>query len=151
MSDLKTVSVPKWYWAIAGLSTLWYLFGFFVYYSSVKTSAEQYQEWVTSGLYTQGYVDYMLSIPTWATAAFAIATTAGVLGCVCLLLRRAWAKPLFVLALISSLLMYIHAFVLSGHAGDMPTSDYIIAGLVVVIAAFLIWFARMATGKGWLK
>lgn len=151
MSESPGIGVPKWYWAVAGLALLWYLFGFFVYYSSVTTSAEQYQEWVMFGKYTQGYVDYMLAIPSWVTAAFAIATTSGVLGCICLLMRRAWAKPLLIVALVSALLMYIYAFVLSGRAADLPPFDFIIAALVVGIAAFLIWFSRMSTGKSWLK
>jgi hypothetical protein len=151
MSETNQVDAPKWYWAISIGALLWYLFGFFVYYSSVTVTSEQLGKWVTDGTYTQDYVDYMQSIPSWATAAFAIATSSGVLASLCLLLKKKWAKLLFVVALISALIMYLQAFVLSGKASVFPGFDFVIAAFVVVIAIFLIWFSKMAAGKTWLN
>jgi hypothetical protein len=147
----STPSIPKIYWIISGLALLWYLFGLSVYYMSVSTSPETYKEWLDSGQYSAGYIEYMQTVPSWTWSAFAIATTSGVLACICLLLRRSWAVPLFIVSLIGSLVLYAYAYILSGKAGELPTSDYVVSALVVAVSSFMIWFSRKKKAKGILR
>ena len=42
---------------------------------------------------------FYTDLPIWATSAYAIAVTAGAIGCVLLLMRNLWAVPVFLISL----------------------------------------------------
>lgn len=140
MSD--NIKPPVLFWVISVIALLWYLFGVSTFVGSVMATPEGMQPSVDSGTLTQAYVDVLLNIPAWVTAAFGIATIGGAIASVCLLLRKKIAAPLFMISLAGALVMYVYMFVLSGKASVMPTSDFIIAGVVTIVTIFMIWFSR---------
>jgi hypothetical protein len=94
--------------------------------------------------------DFFTETPTWATAAFALGVNAGVLGSLFLLLRKAWAVPMFVLSLVSVIVQDIDAFVLRGGFSIVGVNGIIIPSMVVVIAIALLIYARSTKERGWL-
>ena len=149
MSD--NIKPPLLFWVISVIALLWHIFGAVQFTGSVMATPEGMQPYVDSGQLTQDYVDVLLNIPAWVTAAFGIATIGGAIASVCLLLRKKIAAPIFMLSLAGALVMYLYMFVLSGKANVMPTSDFIIAGVVTVVTIFMIWFARRKTASGILN
>ena len=87
----------------------------------------------------------------WAHSAYAIAVNAGVLGVIFLLLRKAWAIPMFVLSLIGALLQDLDAYVLRGALEHFETVWLVIPITVIVICVFEIWYSRAAKAQGWLS
>lgn len=146
-----TQKPPTLFWVISILSLLWYIFGSVQFFGSVMATPEGMAPYVESGQLTQDYVDVLLGLPAWVTAAFGIATLGGVLASICLLLRKKLAATLFVVSLIGALSMYLYMFVLSGKASVMPTSDFIIAAVVTVVTIFMIWFSRKKRARGILR
>ena len=65
------------FWFISGAALIWNLFGMMIYVSQVSATPEQLAE-----AYRPEQVEFLLGTPKWATAAFALAVTTGVLGCV---------------------------------------------------------------------
>jgi len=92
-----------------------------------------------------------LNTPKWATSAFAIAVNAGVLGSLFLLLRRAWAIPMFVVSLVAVLVQNLNSFVLTDTIALFGTTPVIIQSVIVAIALLLVWYARAAKRNGWLN
>lgn len=139
----EAIVVPKWYWAIAILAILWNLFGGFDYFNSVTMNEEYLAP------FGQEMIDFLKNMPMWAKGAWGIAILSAILGSVCLLLRNAWAFKLYVLAFIFMIISFAYQWT----ADDMPEVEggSIMTVVVFAIAIFLMWFARMAKRKNWLK
>ena len=94
---------------------------------------------------------FIQNAPSWATAAFAIATNAGALGCVLLLLRNGWAYPLFVVSLLGVLVQSFHDYAIAGGLEIFGGIGVGLTALVLVIGVFLIWYSKGAKDKGWIS
>lgn len=92
-----------------------------------------------------------IDIPILVTSAFAIAVFGGFLGCVGLLMRKKWARPLFIASLVGVLVQMFHWLVLSDVVAVYGPSSIIMPVIVIVIAGFLVWFSGQSTSKGWLN
>jgi len=134
------------FWLISGAGLIWNLFGFIVYYMQVTATPEQ-----LAAQYTPEQIEFMLSTPTWATSAFAIAVNAGVLGSLFLLLRKAWAIPMFILSLVAVLVQNLNSFVLNDVIAMFGTTPAIIQGAVLLIGIALLLYSRATKAKGWIS
>ena len=94
---------------------------------------------------------FLQETPDWATAAFAIATNAGALGCILLLLKKAWAYPLFIVSLLAVLAQNFHGFILADGMAVLGTGEVVLDILIIAIAAYLIWYSKGAKDKGWIS
>jgi len=77
-----TTKPATWFWIVSVLALLWNAMGDMAYIAQVTMSADALQALPEKerALYE--------SLPTWATAAFAIAVWGSTLGCILLLLRK---------------------------------------------------------------
>ncbi|MDH4107396.1 MAG: hypothetical protein OEW35_03705 [Gammaproteobacteria bacterium] len=144
MSDKRT-ALPRYYWVIAIVALLWNLIGVFAYVSQVTMTAEAIHSLPLEqqSLYTD--------VPAWATSAYAIAVTAGTIGCILLLLRNAWAVPVFLASLAGVLVQMYHAFVIAGAYRVLGPFSLVMPTLIVAIGIALIWFSRIAKEKRWIS
>lgn len=137
--------VPVWFWIVSGLALLWEAMGCYAYVTEVSMNAAQLDA------LSDGERQLMSSVPVWATAAFAIATWGGLAGAVGLLLRRNWARWLFIVSLIAVLVQFSWWFLVAGAAEVIGPSAYTMPVAVIVIGAILVWFSTMAAKRGWLR
>ena len=79
---------PRSFYIIGALALAWNLIGVAAFFGQVTGSPATLGE-------TPEQVAFYEQIPTWAVSAFAVATFAGVLACIVLLLRNKQAIPLF--------------------------------------------------------
>jgi hypothetical protein len=145
MTDESNVKTPMTHWLIGGAGLIWNLFGLMVYVMTVRATPEQLAQ-----QYNDAEIAFMNSVPVWATSANAIAVTAGVLACICLLMRRAVALPLFIVSLVALLVQDLHAFVLEDVVAVFGPVPAYIQGTVLLIAIGLIFYTRRAKNKGLL-
>ncbi|NNJ89200.1 MAG: hypothetical protein HKP53_07345 [Eudoraea sp.] len=93
----------------------------------------------------------MESTPAWVTAAFAIAVWFGAAGCIGLILRKKWAKSVLAMSLIGVILQTGYGFFMTNATevyGQLQA--VIIPVMVIVIAIFLVFFARLSERKLWI-
>jgi hypothetical protein len=133
------------FWFVGGAALIWNLFGLIVYFMQVSASPEQ-----LAANYDQEQIDLILNTPKWATSAFAIAVNAGVLGSLFLLLRKAWAIPLFWISLVAVLIQNVNTFVLTDTVALFGNTPVFIQSAITVIAVLLVWYSRATKNKGWL-
>ncbi len=147
MSEILNDKPPMTFWIVGGAALVWNLIGFVVYFTTMKMSPED------MAVFTQAQQNVLNSTPMWATSANAIAVNAGVLGSLLLLLRKAWAVPLFILSFAGILAQDLHFFVLANGlevwGTDAPIIKIHVA--VILIAPALILYARSAKAKGWIS
>lgn len=90
--------------------------------------------------------------PAWATAAFAIAVVSGAAGCLLLLLRKSVATYLFIASLVAMVVQVVAYLVMPGSAmniGPMEIAVFVLMPLA--LGAFLIWYAKRAKRKDWIR
>lgn len=138
---------PMWFWVVVAVLLLWNAVGVYQYFVLTGATAEQLE---AMGIEAP-VVEIMLGVPAWATTGFAVAVFAGLLGDVMLVLRKAWARIVFVLSLLGVLIQHFWTFVLSGYMEFVGASALIGPMLVVVICLFQIWFAGLGIKRGWLR
>lgn len=133
------------FWIISVLALLWNLMGVMAYIMHVTMTPETLQALPAEDqqLYT--------NVPTWATAAFAIAVWGSTLGCVLLLLRKKLATPVLIIAFAGIVVQMVHQLFISKSIEVYGPGGAIMPVMVVLIGAFLVWYSRKATAMGWLQ
>ncbi|MEM7360999.1 MAG: hypothetical protein AAF431_18045 [Pseudomonadota bacterium] len=138
-------AVPVWFWVVSGLAVVWNALGVMAYIADFNQSVEDIAKLpqITQDLYAMR--------PDWAVWAFAVAVFAGLLGSILLLLKRKLASQVFLLSLVALLVQNYFWFGMAKAHQHFPASSQVMPALVIVIAIFLIWFARNSTARGWLR
>jgi len=92
------------------------------------------------------------SLPAWMTALFAIAVFAGTLGCIALLLRKKIAVILLLVSFLAASVQQLY-WIFGTNAPEVFSESlpYTMPILVIVVAAFLVWYSRNINAKGWLS
>lgn len=133
---------PKWFMPVAVLALLWNLLGCAMYLKDVMMSADDLAK------LDAAQQAFYAARPAWATGATALAVWLGALGCVVLIFHRSWAMPFLGLSLLGLLAQDIYLFGMSHVA--LPATVYLVQALVLLIAAGLVWLARVGTRNNWL-
>jgi hypothetical protein len=137
--------LPGYYWAIAALLLLWGLAGIFAFYSQVNMGPAEL------AALPPAQRESFSSLPSWAWAAYGIGTIAGTVGSVLLLVRRALARPAFVVSLIAVVIQFGYAFTLGHMLELVPPAEAIpFPAFICAMAIFEIWFASLAIRRGWI-
>ncbi len=146
MPDATNGRPPTSYWIIAGFFLLWNFLGLMIYYDQVTMTPE-----VIAENFSPAQQEFLQNMPVWATSAYAIAVTAGVIASALLFARMALALPVFVVSLAGVLVQDLNSFVLSDGLGVWGTSALYLPTLVLLICIIEIWYSQSAKAKGWLS
>ncbi len=145
MSQSVQGKLPVWFWAVAGLAVVWNLMGVAAYLMEVTMSKE------ALAALPEAQREIQANMPAWVTGAFAIAVFAGLAGSIALALRRSLATPLLVGSLVAALAQFGYLFLMTNALAAIGPSVAAMPTVILVIAAFLIWFSMRSKGKGWLR
>ncbi|KGL63308.1 hypothetical protein [Polaribacter sp. Hel1_85] len=133
------------FWVIGIIALIWNLMGVMAYLGQafmtddMKAALPEDQQ----ALYE--------NIPTWVTAAFAIAVWGGLLACILLLMRKAMAKSIFVISLIGIIVQMVYNFFISGAMDVYGPLEMIMPLMVLVIGVFLVWYSKKCADDGILS
>jgi len=122
MSDLLDDKPSTSFWIVGAFALVWNLLGLVFYYSHVTMTPAALEG------FTDAQQAFFSSTPVWATSAYAIAVSAGVLASLFLLLR-------------------LHAFVFSNGLEVWGTEGIILPAIIIVIAVALLMFSRNAKDR----
>ena len=135
------------FWIIAIAFALWNLIGLMFYVQQSSLTPDKMQE---LGLTAQ-QIAHIANTPAWGHSGYAIAVNAGLLGAILLLLRKAWAVPLFILSLIGALVQDLDAFVLRDAMAAWGPTAWYLPVFVLVICGIEIWYSMRLKAKGWIS
>ncbi|MDO9588665.1 MAG: hypothetical protein Q7J13_12115 [Brevundimonas sp.] len=141
-----TTRTPWHLWLVGVIAVLWNGFGC-VDYIMTQTNRD---DWFAQMGMTAAQLEYFNAMPAWTHAAWAIGVWGGALGGILLLLRRKWARPVFVVSFLGWLAGAVYAFALSDGMeamGSMWPMQIVIGAACV----FFIWYAWMLGKKGVLR
>ena len=144
MSDEINGGPSTNFWIIGGAALVWNLIGLLIYYQEVTLSPE------ALATLTDAQQAFLADRPMWATSAYAVAVTTGVLACILLLLRKSLAVIMFAVSLVAIIVQDIHGFVVGNGLEVWGTPALVIAVAVLAIAIALLMYSRAANAKDWL-
>ncbi len=136
---------PRAYWWIAVLALAWNLIGLAMFYAQAMIDGEQLLK------LPQAQQDVHLATPGWVNLAFAFAVIGGILGALCLLLRRRWAVPMFSVSLLALLVQIVGGYVVTPAWAAYGAPGLAMPALLLVVALLLWNYARRCTARGWLR
>lgn len=144
MIDELASKPGRGFWIISIVALVWNLLGIMSYIMQVSMTPEQLAAMQDAErlLYTD--------IPAWVTGAYAIAVFGGTLGSIGLLLRKAWAVPVFVVSLVAIVIQMGHALLMTNAVAVLGPAAAVMPIVITAIAVFLVWYAQSARKKGWL-
>lgn len=144
MSEGLNTPPKSFYWT-AGAALVWNLIGVFAYIDQVTMSNE------TLAVLPDAQRAFFESQPSWVTGAFALAVNAGAIGCLLLLLRRAWALPVFVVSLACALVQTGYNYFVASALNIFGNTSLILPIAVIIVGAYLIKYSNDAVGKNWIS
>jgi hypothetical protein len=143
MNNMFGARAPGWFRVVAVLALLWSLFGVYIYLEHVGMVPPMKQM-------TPEEAALAASVPAWVKGAFALAVFGSLLGCIGLLLGKAWARALLILALVAVLVQMGWILIVSDARAIHGNEAFIMPVTVTVIALLLVWLADKGVKRGWL-
>lgn len=140
MNDKTTTGVHWSFWVIGAFALLWNIGGSINYFMQMDP------EMVSA--YRESERAIIIDRPVWATSGFAIGVFGGALASLLLLLRRSTAFYLFLASLLGVVVTMIHTVSVDY---DFSVGEMVVFILLpLLVAGFLVWYAKYAERKGWL-
>lgn len=143
-TSIKTLA-PKSFWIISIIALLWNLMGTMTFFMEVFITPE-----ALAALPDAERALYE-NTPPWLHIVFAIAVFGGTLGCVLLLMKKRLAVPLFIISLVAVITQMGYWLLINDVMAVHGPSSAIMPLLVILVAAFLVWYSYNAKGKGWIS
>ena len=135
---------PLGFWVVSVLALLWNLVGMAIFFMQVNMPPE-----ALAAMPAEQRALYE-STPVWVNGAFAVAVFGGALGSAMLLMRKRLALPLLALSLLGVLVQMGYTYLMTPAFRVYGPSGAILPALLVLIALFLVWFARRSLARGWI-
>ena len=132
---------PKWFWVASGLGLIWNLIGLVAFIGQMMMDL--------SALAPAERAFYE-STPVWATIAFAVAVSGGVLGCAALILQKGWAFPMLIICLAGIVIQSGHSLFIGDGIEVFGPAGFVLPLLTFGIAAALTALAHYSATRGWL-
>lgn len=146
MQQAVSARVPAHLWIVGILAALWNAFGCFDYFMT-NTRNETYL-----AQFTTEQMAYFDSLPAWLTAFWAIGVWGGLAGALLLLIRSRYSVWAFALSLIGAVIaMGYQQFATTIPESMKSGAMAIMPWVIIVIAAFLLWYSWDAGKKGVLR
>ncbi len=144
MTTETKVKPPTWFWIVSILALLWNLTGAMAYVGQAYMSVEDL------AALSEAERTLFETQPAWVTGAFAVAVWGGTLGCIFLLLRKKWAKPIFIISLIGIIAQMSYSFFMSNSFEVYGPGGLVMPIMVLIIGIALILFSNKGISKQWL-
>ena len=145
MNDQFTRKPPIWFWGVSAIALLWNGAGVYMYLQ------QAYNTEAFKAMYTAEQLEIVSNTPAWATGAFALAVFGGFLGCIGMLLRKKWAKPIFIVSLIGIIVQLIYNIFMSGALEVYGPGAIAMPIMTLLIGILLIRFSKISTNKHWVS
>ncbi len=137
------------FWIISVLALIWNGFGALQYLTLKLLTSETVVE--AAGDDAEPILNAMQELPSWVTAAFAIAVWGGLLASILLLMRKKLAKTIFLISLIGIIVQEIYTVFLSGALETQGISAIALPVVILLVGIYLYYFSGKAATKGWIK
>ena len=134
------------FWVIAVIALLWNIMGLASFIGQVTITE------AAKALIPEDQLALMEATPSWMMVVFGIATIGGTLGSALLLMRKAFAKMLFLASALAVIIQMGYGWANADTIGVFGiVQGLIMPILIIVFAVFLYMYSKAQTAKGILR
>ena len=135
---------PTWFLIIGIIALIWNIIGAAAVIVNFMVTPEQIAALPIEQ--QQMYSD----TPVWGSYASLLAVLAGALACIGLLVKKAWAYPLFIVSFLALVIQDIAIFIIVDAVSVLGVGVLVMQSIVALIAIALIYLAFKAKNKNWI-
>lgn len=146
---MRNPRTPWHLWLVGVLSLLWNGFGAWDFIQTT-TRGEAYMRAMGFG---DDMIAYYNAMPTWMYGPWILGVWGAVIGSILLLARRRWAVVAFALSFLGALISLIYGKLINPPPTPTPEMAAMawMPYLILLIAAFLLWYALAMAKRGVLR
>ena len=141
---MTATPMPRWAIAVSVLLLLWALIGVWSFYNEVTLSPE------AAAVMPPEQRAMWETMPGWLWADFAIAVFSALAGAIALLMKRAFAEPLYLLSLIAVVIQFGYVFLVMPVLETIGAAAIPFPAVIFIIAVISYWLARNWKAKDWI-
>jgi hypothetical protein len=146
MATTAPARAPAHLWIVGILALLWNAFGCYDY---LMTETEN-QAYLAN--YTADQIAYFQTLPSWLVAPWALGVWGGLAGSILLLMRSRYSVWAFALSFIGAVVTFAYQMFATQMPDSMTSGSMaIMPWVIVIIAAFLLWYSWSEGKKGVLR
>ncbi len=133
------------FYLISSVALIWNLMGVFNYLGQVLMSDE-----VLKSLPKDQQLMYQ-DVPSWVTAAFAVAVFSGTIGAILLLLKKKKSLTFFIISFVGIIVQMTYSLFISENTDNYGPSVLLMPLMIIAVGAYLIWYSKKASENRWLS
>lgn len=141
---MSKINLPKWFKAVVILALLWNLMGIMNFFMQVNLTED------AIAVLPPAEQALMKNTPLWSMIAFALGVFGGTIGCIGLLMRKAWSMLALLISLIAVMAQMSYWLFFTKAVEVYGTSTYAMPLLVILIAYLLFRLSNNGIKKGYL-
>lgn len=133
------------FWIIGAIAVLWNIVGVYMFITDML------KDEVALSLMSEAERALHEDNPLWHKVVFGIATFGGLLGSVFLLMRKKLASILFLISLIAVVIQFGYGLLGTNLIEVRGNGAVMFSLVIVLIAAFLLYYSKKCEAKEWLN
>lgn len=142
---------PVHLWIVGIVATLWNAFGCYDYLMTRMRDTD-YLAGMMPGIDPNAILAWVDAFPIWAQFGWGLGVWGGLAGAVLLLLRSRWAVWAFALSLLGAVLGLGYQLLMAPPPpGAGEAMSKVMPIVIILFAAFLLWYSRDQEKKGVLR
>tara|TARA_B100001245_G_scaffold234884_1_gene221389 strand:+ start:743 stop:1171 length:429 start_codon:yes stop_codon:yes gene_type:complete len=141
---MEKAKAPGYFMAVAIILLIWDLIGVAAFAMDLMMTEEMI------AMMPPEQQEMYLNTPGWTKIAYGVATIGAALGCIGLLMKKAWSKLLFIISLIGVVVQFGYTFIGMGALDIVGPSALIMPIVIFVIGAYQIFLSNKGQKEGWL-
>ncbi|WP_121666432.1 hypothetical protein [Mesonia aquimarina] len=142
---MQGTKTPTWFLIVSIILLIWNLMGVFAFFNHLLMDAE------AINALPEAEQNLYAKYPLWTEIAYALAVFGGAIGCLGLVLKQKWAKPVLIISLLGVIVQMYHSLFIAKATEVYGPGAIAMPIMVTLFAVFLVWFANYAIKRGWLK
>lgn len=141
---MTTNTAPRSFWIISIAALIWNLLGLLAFTMQLIAGQENLGR-------TEEQTAIYAATPSWMYIVFGIATIGGTLGCIALLMKSCWAKPILLASLIAAVIQMGYTWFATDSVAAFGTVEGIVLPAMVIVIAFVLYrYAIKAIREDWI-
>ena len=133
------------FYVISSVALVWNLMGVFNYLGQVLMTDD-----VLKSLPKDQQLMYQ-DVPSWVTAAFAVAVFFGTLGAIFLLLKKKVSSTFFILSFVGIIIQMTYGLLISENTNSYGPLGLVMPLMIIAIGGYLIWYSKKAAKHRWIS
>ena len=133
------------FYVISSVALVWNLMGVFNYLGQVLMTDD-----VLKSLPKDQQLMYQ-DVPSWVTAAFAVAVFFGTLGAIFLLLKKKVSSTFFILSFVGIIVQMTYGLLISENTDSYGPLGLVMPLMIIAIGGYLIWYSKKAAENRWIS